>query len=169
MKNRVVVLICSAIILLLAVYLASWQISRVPDNPYNNILANLSSSNVERISLVGRNPIRDIELPNSEQAELIALLSQVELDTADDPAWNTLIGGPRYYPFRIKLTDGTDFIFAVSELYFVIWPEAKAYYYTSVPERVEGPSGYPMDVYNEPDYEDLLDLANHLFEQFFSE
>ena len=168
MKDKIkkVLLACTIVVVVLMIVLTIWGFSRKYSNSYDELFAHLDLSSVESVSLVVGRPAKDVEMSESQMTELLALLTRIRLGAKDDTAWNTLCGGPCYYPFRIKLTDGTDFILAVSELYFTIWPDPEAYYYPSVPREMETPLGYGIDISSDRVYQDILTLSENLYEQY---
>lgn len=170
MKKGVVVSICLVTALLLATSLIGQQVHKLKENPYNDMFATLSPSSVKSISLVVKHPVRETELSDSNLENVITLLNQIELGALDDPSYNKAIGLNRvYYPLHIELYDGTDIMLQINSEFFVIWPEAKAYYFTSINKRMEEPAAYPINFFGNPAYQEILDLVASLYEQYYPE
>ena len=158
--------LCAVAVVVLMIVISIWGFGKKYSNSYDELFAHLDLSDVESVSLVVGHPKKDVEMSESQVTEFLALLNQIRLGPKDDPTWNTLCDGPHYYPFRIKLTDGTDFILAVSELYFTIWPEPDAYYYPSIPREMETPLGYRIDISSDSVYQDVLTFSENLYEPY---
>lgn len=169
--KKAVILICSAAALLLSVFLIGQQIRKLKENPYNDVFAALSSSSVESISLIVRHPFKEEELSDSDLEKIIPLLNQIKLGALDAPSDGTTIGESRpvYYPLHIKLYDGTDIILEVGSAFIIVWSETSAYYRTTIPMSMKGPESYPINIFANSFYQEILSLADSLYKQYYPE
>ena len=121
----------------------SWNITN--KNQQTDIITKLGSSQVENIIAIGKHPIRELELTPEDQTIIVNCLTQIRLYDTADPNYNVTVGETQtYYPFRIHLNNGREFIVEIGYKYYIIWPETDAFYYESLPKDSEKPEALPV-------------------------
>ena len=95
-KRLPTVFVCIAATVLLLVFLSVLQIHQGPENPYDAILAGMTTENVDSIVLLKGHPVKEIPVTGNDLSRITELLSQVHLGTYVPPDWDEMVGGPTY-------------------------------------------------------------------------